>query len=140
MEKSEEEISKLRALLFKKVDNVNRIKAEESYKAIKPLRQRMKESKLIYNQVKKHQQEAFFNKTVNRWAELKHDKDLQEQLFNEFWVEFAEDRIYSIREFMENKGYIYPESANKYLVASQIYKDCDQEELGKRIPKKAEEF
>jgi hypothetical protein len=134
MEQTEQEISKARALLHKKFQIVERIKRDR-YQTDKPLRERMKESQIVYEGVKARQREAFFEKTVKRWAELKADKVLQEELWNEFWVEFAENRINSIREFMESKGYVYPESADKYLMIADIYKNADKEKLRKRVPK-----
>jgi hypothetical protein len=119
----EEEIAKQRALLYKKFDNVARLKKTNEMRD-KSLRQKMKEDVKVYNQVKTHQKQAFFERTVKRWAKLKADKELQEELWTEFWVEFAEDRVYSIRQFMEAKGYEYTEEDNKYLILDDLYKEA----------------
>jgi hypothetical protein len=119
---TEEEISKQRALFYKKLDNVNRLKDGVEMKH-KSLRQKMREDIIIYSEVKEHQKEAFFTKTVKRWAELKADKELQEELWQEFWIEFSEDRVYSIRAFMESKGYSYPSDCDKYLIFDDLYKE-----------------
>jgi hypothetical protein len=122
MEKSEEQINIERLNLIKRFNIQDRIdKQGKNYE--KSLRERMREDIHVYEQVKIHQQEAFFNKTVKRWEELKANKELQQELWEEFWTDFVDDKVYSIREFMESKGYVYPESANMYSFLADAYKN-----------------
>jgi hypothetical protein len=122
MDKTEEEINKARLELIKRYKIKDNLQKEKQ-KYEKSLRERMGEDPHVYEQVKIHQKEAFFNTTIKRWEELKSDKELQKELWEEFWVDFVENRVYSIREFMEARGYIYPESANIYGVLASAYKN-----------------